>query len=210
MATQLARLTHLGRQAPPAGAGAPGRSPPSALAPSAYSAQALQVTQRHSHSDATTLTAITADSSPSLSRYDSDPRARSHLGSDLSPAPDKCESLSHPASVSHGRALGCLAATKLATEERVGLDPLGTRGEQGGNRGETQRGSHSVSQLEGRAVVKSSRGMGGASCSSRGDNSKTRAHPRSPSKPFRRALPRMGGGARTPARIPETRCCLHI
>lgn len=75
---QLARLTHLGRQAPPAGAGAgaPGRSPPSALAPSAYSAQALQVTQRHSHSDATTLAAITADSSPSLSRYDSDPRAR--------------------------------------------------------------------------------------------------------------------------------------
>lgn len=70
---QLARLTHLGRQAPPAGA--PGRSPPSALAPSAYSAQALQVTQRHSHSDATTLAAIIADSSPSLNRYDSDPRA---------------------------------------------------------------------------------------------------------------------------------------
>lgn len=86
------------------------------------------------------------------------------------------ESLGHPASVSHGRALGCLAATKLATEERVGLDPLGTRGEQGedslSESGRDPERVTLVSQLEGRAVVKSSRGMGGASCSSRGDNSK--------------------------------------
>lgn len=58
-----------GRPAPPAGA--PERSPPSARSLSAYRVRALQVTQRHSHSDATTLAATTADSSRSLSRYDS-------------------------------------------------------------------------------------------------------------------------------------------
>lgn len=49
--------TNPGRQTPPAGS--PGRSPPSALPPPTAS-RALQVTQLHSHSDATTLAAITA------------------------------------------------------------------------------------------------------------------------------------------------------
>lgn len=65
--------TNPGRQAPPAGP--PGRSPPSALPPPTAS-RALQVTQLHSHSDATTLAAIIAHWSSFLNRYDSDLRAR--------------------------------------------------------------------------------------------------------------------------------------
>ncbi|KAL1773992.1 hypothetical protein HispidOSU_000553 [Sigmodon hispidus] len=48
---------------------------------------ALQVTQRHSHSDATTIAAITADQSRNQSRYDSDP-LRAHPGSNRNSAPD--------------------------------------------------------------------------------------------------------------------------
>lgn len=77
--------------------------------------------------------------------------------------------------------VGCLAITKLATVGTVGLDLLRTQEDRGKTRSVRDPARVALlSLLEGRAVVKSSCGVGGASCSSKGDNSKTWKYHASP------------------------------
>lgn len=116
---------------------------PALRAPSAYSVPALQVTRRHSHSDATTLAAITADRSRHLIRYDSDPSpARAYPGRDCNPVPDSCRQPGPPSLSFPPEGVGRWESGHC--QARHCGDPPG-RGEMGNraNPGEIQRGSHS-------------------------------------------------------------------
>lgn len=142
--------TNPGRQAPPAGLPV-GPRPPRSLRLQRPS-RALQVTQLHSHSDATTLVAITEHWSSFQNRYDSDLRARIRAITavpSLTGAESRLPRLSFPQ-----EGVGCLATTELATAGTVGLDLLGTKEDWG------KKDSLSETSSEGRTSV----AAGGKGC----------------------------------------------